>query len=323
MIKRSNASFIVITIFVLLAGITRTQFGTDIPNNIELIKTGSGDLLFDLSSQIFRIFVSPSEILNIFLISSLLLKITIFHQQRLPSIPILIIFCLPLILAKDFGTIRQGLSISVSLFAIFDFLAMKRVTVWQILTVLLASGFHGSAIPVYIISLILFTLARRVSSVILFCLVFPLVFFFLVPLVGALFASKLGAQNYFIYKFYRYLNYPDAYAISWGYALSIIEVIVLLSVLYLSPKMLKFRKISVKNTYVSNLWIMIEMIEITVGSPQLLRILNLPNLVATILTGCFSVSSRNRAFLVPVLILLSMASSFVYMLRYPGLFNGW
>lgn len=215
---RFSSELLLLTAFGLILAafcLTRRHFGTDINPYLDMIGSGKGEILFSTISNIVMSATGEQIIaLNLFLSASIALKVIGLCRYNSATF-FLFSFCAiaPEILAKDFGTLRQGLAISV-LFLVLPSFQEEKIPNKNLLLLsatVIATGFHWSAPLMVSTFLFIYWMSKR-SFI-----------FFASLIAGLIIVSSLILEilpflrgynpllDFLVYKIERYYYYEDQY----------------------------------------------------------------------------------------------------------------
>lgn len=207
----SNHVFILLASIIIFLSATRFQTGTDWPSYVDyyFYNDYSWEFLWSLANDFFKSLGFPVEsVFFICAIVSLGLKfyrLNFYVDNKLFAV----ILMIPFIVNKDFGTIRQGLAISIFFFAsryIIDNNPFKYV-----LSILIASQIHLTAI--FLVILYFFGNKRLNVKVALIFLILATAFGYsgMARHIIEISMHLLSFNERIAYKINKYLEYQDEF----------------------------------------------------------------------------------------------------------------
>jgi hypothetical protein len=326
-IQSLSISLFLVSILGLLI-FQRTSWGTDFNNYIDMILNGEGDVLFRwLSGAIFKITEDPVLALNSMVILALFIKL--YNSIRIVGVTALLIlpFFISDIIAKDFGTIRQGLSIAIliPLLRINLRSIEKNEVLGYLLIVLIASMFHWSAFIMALAHLLIMEVSRNIKLFLGFLVIAFAASTDLQKLIGLI--SSIVPSDFIAYKLQRYFSYYDPYASGRfiSIAMTFVEMLALLTCMYFSVDEVKIKQLMLRKYNVIRYILIVKILIILLASPQLARGLNFVNFASVFYVGVFVISTRSylRAPMYISLFLMALLSAVAYVARYPDEFSRW
>lgn len=316
-------------VYILL--LTRREFGTDLVAYLKMIEHENGEPLFRAMVQSLRMFeLSPIVILNNLAFLSIFIKIITLFQFDRRNILIYFLALIPVIITKDLGTIRQGLSVSFALPAIIIFLkrenSSKSAFMLCFFCVMASSLMHWSGLLGYAISVILYFVCKNLSYGIILILL-------CVSAVGLNQSLLLEISNLLpfptlSYKILRYLNYSDHYqtSVSLSLSLVLIDGAALACLLACTPKNIDIGEYRISRSLVVKMLLCTKFysaIFLLDNVSQYGRLLNLPNLFLNLAILAMLLRSSRSFLLVSSYLALTLASTFFYLVRYVEYLSGW
>lgn len=321
--------FIFLTVCFLLLSVTRKNFGTDLASYIEMIEANAGEVGFRyFASYLASLGFASIDILNILVFLSISLKMIFLFKVRKDSLIPGLFVLLPIIIAKDFGTIRQGIGLSILLFATI-LPKCKGLTdpkgLNLIFLLVIASLFHWSSSIGYILFLIL---NKLTSFQIKYVLPIGIATFAVLNKDLIYSVSQLIPIPLISYKLSRYLNYSDAF--DFGFISSAIFIVAegfiffILSMNAKNPILLGSKLID--RGYILKFIFALKMMNIYflwLGVGQFNRAFNLSNIYLSFVFLALLLRNRARLYTVTIYCIVSFASTFLQLVRYTDYYNEW
>lgn len=306
----------------------RGAWGTDFENYIALISESEGDFLFrTLTSWIFQFSGSAVLALNSLVLLALGLKVYHFNKILGFSSSLILLLLIPDIIAKDFGTIRQGLAIAILLPMIC--LNLEKIGLrsggYYLLLVVIASLFHWSAFFMAMLHCFIIYCSKNIKLTIAVLLFAAGGSIHLPEIVR--FLSETIPSGFLAYKIERYFHYDDPYTAGrlFSMMLSIAEMTVLLGCVYFCTNAVRINQLSLTKRQVVLYILLTKMLIIFIAAPQLTRVFNFVNICAIVYVGILVIRTRSdlRAPMYISLLMMGAVSSIAYISRYPDEFTSW
>tara|TARA_Y100000296_G_C5178326_1_gene261530 strand:- start:5424 stop:6134 length:711 start_codon:yes stop_codon:yes gene_type:complete len=234
---------------------------------------------------------------------------------------------LPDIIAKDFGTIRQGVAIAILLPLISINLEKIgfRSAAYYLTLVVIASLFHWSALFMAMLHLFIIYCSKYVR-VTIGVLVFAAYSSIHLPEIVRLLSGAIPS-DFLAYKIERYFHYDDPYTAGRLFSMmfSIAEMAVLLGCVYFCTSVVRIDQVSVTKRQVILYILLTKMLIVFIAAPQLARVFNFVNICAIVYVGVLVIKTRSelRAPMYILLLMMGAVSSIAYISRYPDEFTSW